>query len=52
MPWTWWVSIVAALMLGLNLGVVFMGMRLADGQDRERHPSSESQTRPVSAKRI
>ncbi len=32
MPWTWWVSVIAALTLGMNLGVVFMGMLLADSQ--------------------
>jgi hypothetical protein len=32
MPWTWWVSVIAALTLGVNLGVVFMGMLLADSQ--------------------
>ncbi len=33
MPWTWWVSIIAALTLGMNLGVVLMGMLLADSRD-------------------
>jgi len=33
MPWTWWVSVIAALMLGLNLGVVFMGILFAGGQE-------------------
>jgi hypothetical protein len=32
MPWTWWVSIIAALTFGVNLGVVFMAMLLADSQ--------------------
>jgi hypothetical protein len=33
MPWTWWLSLMAALMLGLNLGVVLMGMLVANDPD-------------------
>jgi hypothetical protein len=33
MPWTWWVSVAAALTLGMNLGVVCMGMLSANSRD-------------------
>jgi hypothetical protein len=33
MPWTWWLSVMAALMLGLNLGVVLMGILVANDLD-------------------
>ena len=41
MPWTLWVSVIAALMLGLNLGVVLMGILVAGGRDCGTYPATE-----------